>query len=88
MPSASRLLRKAYTPPFACFLRDGEVHQVNAMLSLPDKKPRKGENQQMMIAPHCNVYDGLPMLVRWKRIIKLMKAIRPGWHPPGAAWGR
>src|SRR5437660_10521497 len=34
-------LWKDYTPPFACFLCDGEVHEVNATLSLPDKKPRK-----------------------------------------------
>jgi len=81
-------LWKDYTPPFACFLCDGEVHEVNATLSLPDKKPRKREKQQMMIAPLCDACDGLPMLVRWNRIIKLMKAIRPGWHPRGAAWGR
>ena len=81
-------LWKDYTPPFACFLCDGEVHEVNATLSLPDKKPRKREKQQMMIAPLCDACDGLPMLVRWNRIIKLMKAIRPGWHLRGAAWGR
>jgi hypothetical protein len=81
-------LWKDYTPPFACLLCDGEVHQVNATLSLPDKKPRKGEKQQMMIAPLCDTCDGLPALVRWNRIIKLMKAMRPGWHPAGGAWGR
>jgi hypothetical protein len=32
--------------------------------------------------------DGLPALVRWNRIIKLMKAMRPRWHPAGGAWGR
>ena len=77
-----------HRPPFACFLCDGEVHQVNATLSLPDKKPRKGEKQQMMIAPLCDNCDRLPALVRWNRIIKLMKALRPGWHPTGKAWGR
>ena len=81
-------LWKDYTPPFACFLCDGEVYQVNATLSLPDKKPRKGEKQQMMIAPICAACDGLPTLVRSNRIIKLMKALRPGWHPRGPAWGR
>src|SRR6267154_6072286 len=82
-------LWKDYTPPFACFLCDGEVHEVNATLSLPDKKPRKREKQQMMIAPPCDACDGLPMLIRWNRIIKLMKAIRPGWHLRGqAVWKR
>ena len=81
-------LWRDYTPPLACFLCDREVYQVNATLSLPDKKPRKGEKQQMMIAPLCDTCDGLPALVRWNRIIKLMKAIGPGWHPTGAAWGR
>jgi hypothetical protein len=81
-------LWKDYTPPFACFLCDGDVHQVNATLSLPDKKPPKGETQQMIIAPLCDECDGLPALVRWNRIIKLMKALRPGWHPRGPVWGR
>ena len=81
-------LWQEHRPPFACFLCDGEVHQVNATLSLPDKKPRKGEKQQMMIAPLCDNCDRLPALVRWNRIIKLMKALRPGWHPTGKAWGR
>jgi hypothetical protein len=80
-------LWKDHTPPFACFLCDGEVHHVNATLSLPDKKPQKGEQPQMMIAPICDACDRLPALVRWNRIFKLMKALRPGWHPRGPAWG-
>jgi hypothetical protein len=53
-------LWKEYTPAFACLLCDGDVHQVNATLSLPDNKPRKGEEQQMRIAPLCDTCDGLP----------------------------
>jgi len=49
---------------------------------------RKAEKQQMMIAPLCLPGDELPTLVRWNGIIKLMKAMRRGWHLTGAAWGR
>jgi hypothetical protein len=71
-------LWKDYDPPLACFLCDADIHKVDVTLCLPDKKPRKGQPQQMMITPMCEACDALPAMVRWNRTLKILKAMHGG----------
>jgi hypothetical protein len=68
-------LWEGYTPPFACFLCDSEIHKVDATMSVPDRPPKKGEQQQMMISPICDACNALPAMVRGNRMLKIIKAL-------------
>src|SRR4051794_20020440 len=67
-------LWEGYEPPYACFLCDAEIDQITKVVFLPDKKPRKGHQQQMMVSPMCDACNALPAMVRWNRLLKLVKA--------------